>query len=243
MKLKTKSVAVYKIIFKGEITNEGNRGKIEAALAKFFKIPVEKASVLFNGKSYALKKGLTEDAAELMQKKFKAIGVVSHLIKEENVTDEITSQANITTVKKDTQQITNKTKELVCKKCGSNEIIENIPSEIEETKTELELNKQIKSRLFAAIFNDLYYAGHGQMQKAFALAVISNIHMYAWFLVIVYCAVFVMKDIPIQAKVFSWKNVLILIVFNLIINLGIAVWQGDSLLPNFGDSADEIHKF
>lgn len=85
-------MAVYKIIFKGEITNEGNRSKIEAALAKFFKIPVEKASVLFNGKSYALKKGLEVDDAIAMQQKFSVIGVVTHLVKEEVVIENITTQ-------------------------------------------------------------------------------------------------------------------------------------------------------
>jgi hypothetical protein len=39
-------VAVYKIIFKGEVTSDGDRVKIEAAIAKFVKIPVDKASVL-----------------------------------------------------------------------------------------------------------------------------------------------------------------------------------------------------
>lgn len=85
-------MAVYKIIFKGEITNEGKRSKIEAALAKFFKIPVEKASVLFNGKSYALKKGLEVDDAIAMQQKFSVIGVVTHLVKEEVVIENITTQ-------------------------------------------------------------------------------------------------------------------------------------------------------
>jgi hypothetical protein len=85
-------VAVYKIIFKGEVTSDGNRVKIEAALAKFFKIPVEKASVLFNGKAYALKKGLEVDKAISMQQKFSKIGVVTHLVKEEVVVEDITTQ-------------------------------------------------------------------------------------------------------------------------------------------------------
>jgi hypothetical protein len=85
-------VAVYKIIFKGEITSNGNKVKIEAALATFFKIPVDKASVLFNGKSYALKKGLEVDKAITMQQKFSKIGVVTHLVKEEVVVEDITTQ-------------------------------------------------------------------------------------------------------------------------------------------------------
>lgn len=110
-------MAVYKIIFKGEITNEGNRRKIEASLAKFFKIPVEKAATLFNGKPYALKQGLTLEVAEVMQQKFKNIGVVSHLIKEENITDEITSQSS---------DIPKNKMNLTCQDCGSKNITEKI---------------------------------------------------------------------------------------------------------------------
>lgn len=91
-------MAVYKIIFKGEITNEGNRSKIEAALAKFFKIPTEKASILFNGKSYALKKGLEVDDAIATQQKFSVIGVVTHLVKEEVVIENITTQEPVDSI-------------------------------------------------------------------------------------------------------------------------------------------------
>lgn len=85
-------MTVYKIIFKGEITNESNRPKIEKALAAFFKIPIEKASVLFNGNSFALKKGLEVDQAISLQQKLSTIGIMTHLIKEEVVVDDITTQ-------------------------------------------------------------------------------------------------------------------------------------------------------
>lgn len=90
--LKGISVIEYKVVFKGEITNESNREKIEAALAKFFKLPIEKASLLFNGKSYLLKHGLTQSQAETIQAKFKAIGIVTYLIKEEKIIEDISSQ-------------------------------------------------------------------------------------------------------------------------------------------------------
>lgn len=106
----------YKIIFKGEITSESNREKIEPALAKFFNIPAEKASGLFNGKAYALKKGLTLNASELMQTKFKNIGVITHLIKEDSVADGISSQERI---EKNEGEASNNNEKYICMDCGS----------------------------------------------------------------------------------------------------------------------------
>ncbi|MFD2165173.1 DUF2628 domain-containing protein [Thalassotalea euphylliae] len=105
----------YKIIFKGEITNEANRPKIEAALAKFLKIPEGKISTLFSGKSFALKKGLTLDVAKEMKSKFRAIGIVTYLMKEESLAEGVSSQE---TVKHDESTPCVKEKH-VCLDCGS----------------------------------------------------------------------------------------------------------------------------
>ncbi|MEI6894960.1 MAG: hypothetical protein V5789_10120 [Colwellia sp.] len=115
-------MAVYKIIFKGEIKNERYRSKTEAALAKLFNINAAKASVLFNGKSYALKKGLTQGAAELMQRKLNQIGVVSYLIREETITDEITCQSNMAVKNKSEGEPQNK--KSTCLDCGSTDIMD-----------------------------------------------------------------------------------------------------------------------
>lgn len=85
-------MASYKVIFKGEICENSDRGKIDILLAKFFKIPVAKANQLFNGKAYSLKKGLDVDDAIAMQKKLLAIGVITRLIKEETLASDITYQ-------------------------------------------------------------------------------------------------------------------------------------------------------
>jgi hypothetical protein len=85
-------VATYKIIFKGEICENSDRGKIDILLAKFFKIPVAKANKLFNGNAYALKKGLDVDNAIAMQQKLLGIGVITRLIKEETLASDITYQ-------------------------------------------------------------------------------------------------------------------------------------------------------
>lgn len=85
-------VATYKVIFRGEISESSDRGKIEPVLAKFFKIPVAKANLLFNGKAYALKKGLDVDNAIAVQQKLLGIGVITRLIREETLVDDITYQ-------------------------------------------------------------------------------------------------------------------------------------------------------
>tara|TARA_R110002167_G_C12700580_1_gene653458 strand:+ start:3967 stop:4833 length:867 start_codon:yes stop_codon:yes gene_type:complete len=88
--------AMYKIIFKGEILDDSKKPQIESALCKHFKIPKEKSSLLFNGKSYALKKELSAEKAIEYQGKFSKIGIVTHFIKEETLADEITSQEPVT---------------------------------------------------------------------------------------------------------------------------------------------------
>lgn len=84
----------YKIIFKGEVCENSDRGKIETVLAKFFKIPVAKANKLFNGNAYALKKGIDVDDAIAMQQKLLGIGVITRLIKEETLASDITYQTS-----------------------------------------------------------------------------------------------------------------------------------------------------
>ena len=85
-------MATYKIIFKGEVSENSDRGKIDILLAKFFKIPVAKANKLFNGNAYALKKGLDVDEAIALQQKLLGIGVITRLIKEETLASDITYQ-------------------------------------------------------------------------------------------------------------------------------------------------------
>lgn len=156
----------YKIIFKGEITNESNRPKIELALAKFFKIPSEKASNLFNGKSYALKKGLTLNSAEQMQTKFKSIGVITHLIKEDRVVEGISSQESVEVEKNNQQEIN--TNNAVCLDCGSKNLGHQGGSidKASPNKWSIDKLRIVKFNWYAFFFNTFYFAGFGQIKPA-----------------------------------------------------------------------------
>ena len=116
--------------------SSSSRWELREKGKKFFKIPSEKASGLFNGKSYALKKGLTLNAAEQMQTKFKSIGVVTHLIKEEKVVKDISSQQAVNaenTVKTGKDQLANHFR---CKDCGSLRIEPIANEEASHVKTQ-----------------------------------------------------------------------------------------------------------
>jgi hypothetical protein len=85
-------VTFYKIIFKGEITSDVDRESVEVGFANFFKVPIEKVSTLFNGKSYYLMKKLEVDNAISIQKRLLKIGVVTHLVKEEEKVEKVATQ-------------------------------------------------------------------------------------------------------------------------------------------------------
>jgi hypothetical protein len=99
----------YKIIFKGEVIKEENRLKIESALANYFKLPQDKAHILFNGKSYSLKKGLSMNAATDISNKFKLIGVKTYLIEEKEVLDNISTRQSVDEPETNTESISTQT--------------------------------------------------------------------------------------------------------------------------------------
>ena len=205
----------YKIIFKGEITNESNRPKIELALAKFFKIPSEKASGLFNGKSYALKKGLTLNSAEQMQTKFKSIGVVTHLIKEDSVTEGISSQVPVE-LTRENAEITKP----ICKDCGSSNIsmaqlpnqsiVSRITTDIANIeKVEHIRNSFDKRRIYAFLFSWYYSASQGALKQPSILALLLGWNILFYFLVGVY---FAFKQNSVKSNrstTIDWKKVAI----------------------------------
>lgn len=79
-------MAVYKIIFKGEITDESKMKSIGRGLAKFLKIPEDKAHLLFSGKTIAIKKGLSEEAANMLHAKLLKAGVITYVKSEKATT-------------------------------------------------------------------------------------------------------------------------------------------------------------
>jgi hypothetical protein len=74
----------YKVTFKGQLIEGVERDKIGLSLAKFLKLPESKAELLFNGKTYIIKKGLNLEKAKLVQSKLKSVGVITNYSKEEN---------------------------------------------------------------------------------------------------------------------------------------------------------------
>ncbi len=85
-------MGTYKIVFKGQIKDGHNKEKLKAPLCKFLKVSIEKADILFSGKAFLLKKGLSEETAQKLHASLDKIGLVSHLIYEEAVTEGITTQ-------------------------------------------------------------------------------------------------------------------------------------------------------
>lgn len=82
----------YKIVFKGELKAGVDREKVIGPLCKFLKLPESKGHLLFSGKSLAIKKRLEHEKALKLYNAFEKLGLITHLIKEKSVADDITSQ-------------------------------------------------------------------------------------------------------------------------------------------------------
>ncbi|MCU8092593.1 DUF2628 domain-containing protein [Shewanella sp. SM20] len=69
----------YNVIFKGEIAEGKDRHKLSLALAKFLKIPEEKAHLLFSGNPICIKKALSESEANALKAKLNAVGIITYI--------------------------------------------------------------------------------------------------------------------------------------------------------------------
>lgn len=68
----------YNVIFKGEIAEGKDRHKLSVALAKFLKIPEEKAHLLFSGNPICIKKALSEGEANALKAKLNSVGIITY---------------------------------------------------------------------------------------------------------------------------------------------------------------------
>lgn len=82
----------YKIVFRGEVKSGFSKESRVPMLCKFLNVPIEKGDLLFSGKSFALKKGVEREKALKIYNALDKLGIVTHLIGEENITEEISSQ-------------------------------------------------------------------------------------------------------------------------------------------------------
>ncbi|MFV0596806.1 DUF2628 domain-containing protein [Shewanella sp.] len=69
----------YNVIFKGEIAEGKDRHKLSVVLAKFLKIPEEKAHLLFSGNPICIKKALSESEANALKAKLNTVGIITYV--------------------------------------------------------------------------------------------------------------------------------------------------------------------
>ncbi len=87
----------YKVLFKGQIIEEKNKDKLGVLLARFLNMQESETEQLFNGKSYALKKNLELDKAEQIQSKLASQGIITNIVKETVIHEDVSIQENIST--------------------------------------------------------------------------------------------------------------------------------------------------
>ena len=69
----------YKITFKGEVVSNHYKKNVEQILCKLLKIPIEKSDMLFDGRVYVLKNGISLEQASLFKAKFLSVGAVIYI--------------------------------------------------------------------------------------------------------------------------------------------------------------------
>ncbi|MCY4045993.1 MAG: hypothetical protein OXE99_13065 [Cellvibrionales bacterium] len=86
----------YKILFRGEITEEGCKKKAKHHFANQFKISKEQTEKIFTGKSVILKKGLSESDAVKWQAGLKKLGLITHPQAEELQAEKLQTKGQTT---------------------------------------------------------------------------------------------------------------------------------------------------
>ncbi len=110
----------YKVIFQGRIGEGKDTIKIGVLLAQFLKLPESKAEQLFNGKAYALKKNLNHEKAKQVQSKLSSIGIITEIIKEISISEDVSFQEGLKTDSTSADFETSVDGKKCCKHCGSN---------------------------------------------------------------------------------------------------------------------------
>lgn len=88
----TSSPDSFKIIFSGGVEDENQKEKLGIFLCKLLNVQPEKWEKLFDGRSYSIFKGLSETKANDIHDKLKSRGVITKIIVEKQVLEEVTSQ-------------------------------------------------------------------------------------------------------------------------------------------------------
>lgn len=73
----------FKVIFEGKIKDGVNKNKIGKSLCNFLKINPKHTDKLFDGRSYAIKKQLSEEQAQRVKQKLLSIGIISSVVADE----------------------------------------------------------------------------------------------------------------------------------------------------------------
>lgn len=95
--------SLYKLIFKGDITPDTNLEKAVNEFASLFSISNVKAAHYFNGRSYVLKKNLSNEKAQYMCEKMLKAGIICYVISNEDACNSVASKEVVTAKKTLTQ--------------------------------------------------------------------------------------------------------------------------------------------
>ena len=138
----------YKIVFKGELKAGVDQEKVIGPLCKFLKLPESKGHLLFSGKSLAIKKRLEHEKALKLYNAFEKLGLITHLIEEQSVAVDITSQKE-STVSRIPSEASHSVQ--VCPHCGkdiNNQSVNTNPIEFnnanEDADSEVSKFKQVR---------------------------------------------------------------------------------------------------
>ncbi|WP_289106530.1 DUF2628 domain-containing protein [uncultured Pseudoalteromonas sp.] len=167
----------FKVVFKGKINDGVSKEKVGKSLCHFLKINPKHHDKLFDGRSYAIKKQLSEEQAQRVKQKLLSIGIISSVVADES------QKAH----KVETQLETNhKIKSTFWRERF--EILDSLPQvssifSLGKTQEFKSLDKKsshkVMFNIYAFIFGAFYYFFKGMWEKGIIILFISMTYTFS----------------------------------------------------------------
>ena len=188
----------YKIVFKGKIAPEKDQSKLSIALARLLKLPESKAHLLFDGRSYAIKKNLELEKARYIQKKLKAAGIFTECKAEKpqhksakiSPKSKLSETNNITNVEGDSSLDNSAERYSVINSSGEEKQQDKLITKVEEEpqKQDKTAIEGFRALFYLSIFTSLFFLS-GAGEQAFAITLVATM-----FLSFIYFAYYIFTE-------------------------------------------------
>ncbi|MEJ6473194.1 hypothetical protein [Pseudoalteromonas piscicida] len=186
----------YKIVFKGKIAPGKDQSKLSVALARLLKLPESKAHLLFDGRSYAIKKNLELEKARYIQKKLNAAGIFTECKAEKShykstkIPPKLSETNIITNVEGESSLDNSAERNSVINSSGEEKQQDKAIPKVEDVsqKQDKSAIEGLRALFYLSIFTSLFFLS-GTGEQAFAITIVTTM-----FLSVIYFAYYIFTE-------------------------------------------------